>query len=199
MQDDEREIFLDLPPSRGKWYVWMFPSVIFVVTFGGAFAILRHRFPNGGAASTLLITLVALVLAIVVAAAVFQPAYQVSSSRRRALFVSGTEVGFREGANGFLIDLAGKHTGVVGREGSGLTIGLRSGGLALKLNVGNFGDSDALKRFEDARLLSDSSGCCSGHATVLELDGSDAKTVDFVGRLLDLMWEQRDHNVRWME
>jgi hypothetical protein len=199
MQTDEKDIFLDLPPGGGKWYVLMFPSVVFVVTLAGVFAILRHRFPNGGMVSTSIILAVSLVLALVVAITVFQPAYQISSSRRRALFASGTEVGFREGADGFLIDLSGRHSGAVHADGKGLVIALGSGDLALRLEVENFVGSGALKRFEEAGLLSDEIGCCSGRSTVVHLDGSGERASAFVRRLLDLLWEQRDHNDRWKE
>ncbi len=177
--------------------MWAFPPVVFVVTLIGAFSILRHRFPDGGLASTSIILAASLVLALVVAATVFQPAYQASVSRRRALFTSSTEVGFRDGANGFLIDLAERHQGNVRAAGDDLTIALGAGDLALKLEVKNFAGSDALERFENAGLLSDDSRCCSRHAAVVNLDGSDEKVSAFVRRLLDLMWEQREHNVRW--
>ena len=191
MNDVDDAVFVDVP-ARPKAITLGFMALVFVGTLFGSFAIVRGYFPAATTLGMIAIFVVALMIAILVALTIAQLILAADTSRRRAVFVAGTEVGVRKGSDGFLVDLAEPHSAVMKLTGKFLTIFVEGGGVRLRIAINNFDEPELLQKFRERGMVSPDPLCCKGRGVSVRLEWGEGDVKEFLHRLLDLLWRFRE-------
>ncbi len=190
MDDVDDAVFVDVP-ARPKAITLGFLALVFVGTLFGSFAIIRGYFPDAIALGVIAMFVMALMIAILVTLAIAQLILAADTSKRRAVFVAGTEVGVRKGSDGFLVDLAEPHSAVVKLTGKILTIFVKGGGIGLRIAIDNFDEPELLQKFRENGMISPDPLCCERGGVSVRLEWGEGDVKEFLHQLLDLLWRFR--------